>query len=713
MATAQWKTLEELKIAGSLWTSKNLSRCDPYLVWADAVTSEASSGLDIAVLVELKEGVDGHLAFLKPMSLGSAALSGPSFVPNGFEPAGLSRFITGFVNRAALDLLVQLVVDGVIERFSIQNSREEIATATQKRWELAAQSMQPRNMFEVLCTTAAGSGTPNAAAHGGTYLGIIDDGLPFLRLPGLGSGPKAHLWDQGWRRPYLPNTQPGTPPGAGNPYWDVAWELAPGMPKPRGFLYGRRLKVPPTLGNARKGNDRDDYFAGDYGTPSPRKTHGAGVLGLMAPWLSGARGPADWPRHVSGLAMVQLPTSTVQDTSGGSLAMRVLDGLRYVLWQEERDRNGHPQERPVVVNISYGVHAGPHDGSSMFERALEEMLERHRKLEIVLPVGNAAQAQCHARLKFEAPGDSRSMDLEVLPDNGRDTFVELWLPKDAKVKLGIRPPGASAAFDVVQGEARIHFDPDAAGSMGAVHFGAVYADEVAQGTEGAMVLLAIGPTRRTHRPECSRALNQQTRRECLASPGVWQLTVTLLEGNAGTVDAWIERDDAPPDRAVGSRQARFLDASPEGTMNGIATLKHERLHVVGAMQVDGALSRYSAAGPDRLEGFQDGPEQVAPADWSSGLPGLRTTGFLRGAVTRINGTSAACAVYTRWLAEHPRTVQSGPVQAPALQSSPRPLPAAMDRKKQAAAKLRGQDRRGRYDFEDDEVLSRLLPRPRP
>lgn len=712
MAAAQWETLEKLEIRGDLWKSENLFRCDPYLVWADAVTSGEDSGLDIAVLVELKEGDNGYLAFLKHWMLGSADPGRASFVPNGFEPTRPSRFITGFVNRAGLEMLVRQMVGDTVERFSIQNSRNDIATATNARWKLAAESMKPQEMCEVLCKSSSGTGTPGVAPRTGTYLGIIDDGLPFLRLPtpASASAPEVHLWDQGWRRSHLP----GTPPDADNAYWDVAWEVPPDATKPRGFLYGRRLKMLPKAGHARNGNDRDDYSLSDYGTPTPRKTHGAGVLGLMAPWVSGASGPVKWPDHISGLAMVQLPTSTVVDTSGGSLAMRVLDGLRYVLWQEERDREGHAQARPVVVNISYGVHAGPHDGSSMFERALEEMFKDHPTLEVVLPVGNAAQAQCHARRELKASGDSASMELEVLPDNGRDTFVEIWMPPGAKVKLSIRPPRSTEVFDVLQGEAKIHFDPDPVdASRRTVHFGAVYAKEVAQGTQGSMALLAIGPTRRTHRPVCSRALNQQTRNECLAPAGVWQLTVTNLEAKANTIDAWIERDDAPPDRAVGSRQARFLDATPEGTLNGIATLDHERLHVIGAMQVDGALSPYSAAGPARLGDFAAGPKRVAPADWSSGLPGLRTTGFLRGAVTRINGTSAACAVYSRWLAEHPRKESTEPDRAPAFEGSPPERPLETGRKKQADAKLRGQQQRGQYEFEIEKVLSHPPPRPAP
>ena len=698
MATSRWAALEELQTgAVERWAGENLRRCDPYLVWADAITSPSDgTALDIAVLVELNGTGNAYLDFLKSMSLGAAHPSLPGFLPNGFEPAGATRFITGFVNRPGLAWLVRQVVKGGIGRFSIQNSRADIAAATQVRWSHVEDAMKPRNMCDVLCKDAEGSAAADAATHTGTYLGIIDDGLPFLRLP----APRAQLWDQGWRRPNLPDTQGTEPPDPDDPFWKAAWEAQPQASKPRGFLYGRRLKEPKTGGvDPRKGNDRDDYLGSRYGAPSPRKTHGAGVLGLMAPWVSGARAEVDWPEHISGLAMVQLPTSTVLDTSGGSLAMRVLDGLRYVLWQEELGRKGHPAPRPVAVNISYGVHAGPHDGTSIFERALAELLEHHPLLNVVLPAGNAAQAECHARREIDAEG-SVTLQLEVLPDNGRETFVELWMPKGCTLRLGVRPPGSAEPVYVKQDEAKIHFDPDPADANlpATVHFGVVYAKEVALGTEGSMALLAIGPTRRTPRPVCLCAPNQQLRRECLAAPGLWQLTIENLTTSKVTLDAWIERDDAPPDRAVGNRQARFLDASPEGTLNGIATLRHDRLHVVGAMRVDGVLSDYSAAGPGRIPEALEGPKSVAPADWSRNLPGLKTTGFLRGVVARLNGTSAACAVFTRALAEKLAGLPP-PAEGPPPGKTPREMPSGPRRKKQAGQQLRGQQKRGRFRYE--------------
>jgi hypothetical protein len=307
------------------------------------------------------------------------------------------------------------------------------------------------------------------------------------------------------------------------------------------------------------------------------------------------------------------------------------------------------------------------------------------------------------------------MSLQVLPDNGRDTFVEVWVPKGGEIEMSIRPPGSKATYEIREGEARIHFDPhpDDPDTPLKVHFGAVYAREVAQGTNGSMVLLAIGSTRRMGQPRDRgpRALNRQPRREVAGDAGLWELSIRNLTHGALTVDAWIERDDAPPDHAGGSRQAYFPDscceavrlgnATPEDTLNGIAALQHERLHVVGAMRADGPLSAYSASGPSRAAIPRTGPDIVAPADASRVLPGLRTMGFVRGAASRINGTSAACAVYVRALAEQLARDPSKPPSADAPAERPPEVTCVTESMPQADPRLGGEEKRRLFPFDVD------------
>lgn len=731
MAKAEWRKLEHLKTgAVRPWSRKRLLRCDPYLVWADAVTLPSDSDqLRIAVLVELVAAED-YLDFLKRLNPDGFDLDRLRFLPNGFEPSKPTRFITGLVTRMGLDSLICEVLSRTIERFSLQDSREDIARTTvanaqkfQMMWTEAVHSAGQSSTSEEVTTGASAPAT---------YLGIVDDGLPVLRLRDaiqLANKP-AHFWDQGWQPLTSVSSQikPQNPPDPSDLYWRVAWEfllfLNPADPAksifepPRGFLYGRRLKTMPSRSGPSGQNDRDEYALSRYFAPAPRQSHGAAVLGLLAPWISGAREPVKWPEHIAGLAMVQLPTRTVLDTSGGSLAMRVLDGLRFILWQEANDRPDRKVSRQVVSNVSYGVHAGPHDGTSMFERAVAEMLDANPHLHLVLPVGNAARAGCHARrslAKRGKAGDAATVVLQVLPDSGRDTFVEIWLPPGAKVALSIRPPGSPKKYEIREGEARINFDPapDDPDVPKRVHFGAVYSKEVAQGTRGTMALVAIGATKKLARSESLGFLgvNQQERRDVLGAPGLWTLRVKNLTADSFMVDAWIERGDAPPDLPLGSRQAFFPDtccetvrldnSTAEDTLNGIATLKHERLHVVGAMRADGALSDYSAAGSGRAPAARIGPDVVVTADWSKNLPGVRTIGFVRGAVARVNGTSAACAVYARALARQLSVYPTKPPSARKPGDPPPEIDCVTDSQPEADPRLRGHDERRDFPFEVD------------
>lgn len=740
-------------------TAGALRRCDPLLVWADTVSRPRPAPLPnvrmmppsiteqpIGVLIELKEAGGIHW-LLNELNLESSE-GRPHFLPNGLEQLHKSCFITGLVDRVALAKLVTLVGADKIKRFTLQESRRDPAQqTTQSMGKLPSLDGLLQALAAPVETSAAAAAPRSpitTATSTATYLGIIDDGLPVFRLRSAIAphGAAVQLWDQGWLPEHRLSRPPPPidPPAADDPYWRQPHEDS--TPTARGFYLGRRLKPLPAAQDIGVAPDaafeRDEYGFSRYFSPAPRRTHGAAVLGLMAPWLAEAqpRSQWHWPSHISGLAMVQLPTATVRDTSGGSLAMRLIDGLRFILWQEEANRGGSDQPaRPIVANVSYGVHGGPHDGTSMFERAAVEMLNQNASLHLVLPVGNSARAGCHAGCVLKPAGkegqggNSRTLTLSVPPDNPRDSFVQIWLPADAQLRLTIRPPGSSQDYEISKGQAKVCVESvapaaidetaSAQESIGRIGFGAVYAPEVAQGTNGTMILLAIGRTRAQFSDRDPGAETQgagllsatlEPRREVLGTPGLWELTL-VNEGTAeATVDAWASRDDGPPDSAAGNRQAYFPDscnprvhlgnAAPESSLNGIASFTHERLHVVGAMRADDVLSEYSAAGKARPPGERQHPDVVAPADFSAALPGLRSTGFLSGAVDRINGTSAACAVYSRALAE---TLARDPGQLPKetrqAVDAPPEVRCTTERQPEADAALRGQDRRMPLPFD--------------
>lgn len=102
---------------------------------------------------------------------------------------------------------------------------------------------------------------------------------------------------------------------------------------------------------------------------------------------------------------------------------------------------------------------------------------------------------------------------------------------------------------------------------------------------------------------------------------------------------------------------------------------------------------------------------MAPADASQALAGLRSIGFADGAVERVNGTSAACAVYARALALTLASNPSGTPTAPVPPDVPAEVDCTPERQPQAAAHLRGQHVRGAFPHEVGPPAPDAMPRP--
>ena len=87
---------------------------------------------------------------------------------------------------------------------------------------------------------------------------------------------------------------------------------------------------------------------------------------------------------------------------------------------------------PVVINLSYGYFAGPHDGTSAFEEAIELLIVLSTALgvtlSVVLPAGNSYLLRTHAQVSFEKIGQVVLLNWRVLPDCRTPSYLEIWLP---------------------------------------------------------------------------------------------------------------------------------------------------------------------------------------------------------------------------------------------------------------------------------------------
>ncbi|MGZ5150443.1 MAG: S8 family serine peptidase [Burkholderiales bacterium] len=398
-----------------------------------------------------------------------------------------------------------------------------------------------------------------------------------------------------------------------------------------------------------------------------RIAHGTHVLDLACGCDPGDL-HAESPRIVG--VQLQLPSRKTRDRSAGWLATRVLDGLRYILDCAD-DLAPHC---PVVVNLSFGNIAGPHDGSSMIECAMDQLIRLRRPYapcEVVIAAGNSNLVRCHA--KFSIPYQrSHVLNWRILPDDPTPNFLEIWLPRRGSSNDGcevtVTTPSGDESISVRAGNVYTWCPRN--DTLCTV----VYLNEIATGDRD-MVLVAIEPT-----------VSFETRD--VAPSGTWDVSIKNLN-TSGTldVDAWIQRDDTPFDFPRHGRQSRFEDQNyqrfegeekdiPEdspirrvrgrvkaddegnddsdikrsGTINSIAT-GEEPTVVGGFRRSDGAAVPYSSSGPALQSAGGQPPKAVpdlsAASEDSVGCHGILAAGTRSGSVVAINGTSVAAPSVTR------------------------------------------------------------------
>lgn len=468
-------------------------------------------------------------------------------------------------------------------------------------------------------------------------LGIIDYGCAFAHPSILRRDSGGQVL--GTRLLALWNQGDSEPSGAkGNGHRPLRWR-ATGHP----FSYGweTHRDLPATAGvddlalddyilqYTRDGRVVDDeacYRDSGYGAVMGRRaTHGTHVMSMATGWpdplarleARPAGAPHDWD-----IVFVQLPRFIHGRQVTGLLRANVYDALRYI-------QTCAPKASDIVVNLSYGANAGPHDGSTVLEQAIDAYVRRHagkRRFEVVIPAGNARDERMHLRAELE-PGQAGRWTWRNLPDDPSDSFVELWLPDDPQVAVRIQAPGGDQPSCWLRpGQARVlQRDGRAVAALVAPH-------RASQSPRGRMVLLATRGTRPDGLPT--------------APYGGWTLEVANGSARPVTVQAWCERDNPAFGSGGVPRQARFDpcdDVSTDNTLNSIAHGQVPR--VVGARWLlGGGVTPYSGRQANR-------PIHHAPGDEHPSLPGLSAAALFGSDTVRLNGTSVAAAAHTRRLIE--------------------------------------------------------------
>lgn len=626
----QWTPLPRGGFTGIDWARPGATTgFDPYLIWAEA-DNFAGYGLSqpprwLPLLVELSPGTS--VAQFK-----AAASPGWLHVPpvytSAAAPAGL-RFCTARVRPA---FFRHIRPGGSLH-------------ALVQRFELGL----PAGHHADDPTAPDTDLTPPARADllKGKVLGLIDGGLAFANANFLRNGKARTRFF--WRQ-----DKTGTGPA------------------PSGLGYGHEL----TAGDINQAMARNT-FAGMVDETAvyqhfqmgmelnKRVNHGTHVLDIACGPRTVLAQIAGVPPHLDAppswatanddasradIVAVQLDWDTVLDTSGGSMNVHIMDGLMYMLSRCAASAR-------LAVNVSWGTLAGPHDGSSVLEAAMDQLIDlKAGRLQIVLPVSNSYQSRTHANATL-SKNEHVVLNWRGLPGDLTQNFLEIWIPGGAHgVTVQITPPGRDALPALAWGESGTWNEAN-----GTPLCALIYPKSVAIGTHGTCALVAVAPT---------FAFDRST---ATAPSGVWEVSIANTRAGKVTVDAYVERDDEIIGVHTGARQSHFEDQwydtsgnpgsfvdhpdnpSPirrSGNFNSIATGGHI-VSVGGVRVTNSTWAHYSPRKPDpdagrpERPGVRKVPDTQAYSDENPILLGLKGASTRSGGVARLVGTSDAAPQVTR------------------------------------------------------------------
>lgn len=362
------------------------------------------------------------------------------------------------------------------------------------------------------------------------------------------------------------------------------------------------------------------------------------------------------------IIFVDMPYEQIEISSGRWMPVTVLDGVRFIV-AEARKRfkfNSSQNRVPVVINISSGSSAGSHDGNSMIESALTEILNADPLIAITVSAGNSRLTQSH----IETILPSKAVEdiyVRVPPAKRFETYVELWpmwqtadgksaVVSPENLQIEIKSPTEQTFRPVVVGREEVVFYDSDGDVIAAMRF----ANNVVQSRNRPMALLVISATS----PHESRPS---------APYGNWVIRCTNSAEQALRIQAWIERDEI----VFGIRQpqqARFIDSTdhpPEAnswiedaknsvsrfsTVSNLASASHVFAVAAGVGGLKtGFVSPYSGGGSGQ-SAFDGSPLLMARADRSPAQPGMPAWGNYRSARRHMNGTSIAAPQAARWIA---------------------------------------------------------------
>jgi class 3 adenylate cyclase/subtilisin family serine protease len=342
---------------------------------------------------------------------------------------------------------------------------------------------------------------------------------------------------------------------------------------PAPTIQGRQL-----YGTLHSASDIDGYIAAGsvpQGLGRDREHHGTHVTSIAA-----GRATSKFSGGVAPEAkiLVVIPRLSVNRSDPWSIGYSIshLDALSYIAGEATR------LGMPVVVNVSQGMNAGAHDGTSNLEAAFDNFSEGGRLpgRVIVKSAGNERGFAGHSQLALGTNGTDEVKWTSSTPHSGPD-IVELWFAAcdDLRFRLVDFTNNETSPW-VEAGESRDGFFNS--GYRYSISFEKFHWDN---GDSRLLVSVARG-------------------RQRWIGIGDWELEIVARTVQSrGTVHAWLERDNTRPIRFT-KHQWEEVTLSIPGTARTVIAVAS----VTPAMPVRVAAD--SSYGPTRDK--RDKPDLAAP-----------------------------------------------------------------------------------------------------
>jgi subtilisin family serine protease len=292
-----------------------------------------------------------------------------------------------------------------------------------------------------------------------------------------------------------------------------------------------------------------------------------------------------------------------------------VDALTYINYVADQ------WDLPVVVNVSQGMNAGAHDGTSLVEAAFDNFSNGGQKpgRVIIKSAGNERNYNGHARFSMNQGATERLSWESKINHVGPDT-IELWFQSCDKVRARLENPSGhlSRFVDLSNKNEEGQFST---GNKYEISYEQYHHDN---GDSRLLVTIKKGS------------------RNAGIEPGRWTLEITSpVVISQGVVNAWMERDDSRPIAFINNLQQEMTLSIP-GTARTVIS--------VGSVDISPTLSvaTYSSYGPTR-DG-RDKPELAAPGGNISAanakvLNGVRTESGTSMAAPHVTGAIALLLSY--------------------------------------------------------------------